>query len=230
MAVLRKGFHWSAWLIGCLVSIVFGWAGWSAPPWAQAARYRTHGTFHAKHAVREGTLFEAQLAEETARLMMAQAGHRKKGTPAIQGPAQPLKTIQPQQTLKVETMKPGQDLQPNQGIFLDTGHPQQAWVKVESPQPTQFITKVESPQPTQAHGKQGSSQPTQFITKVESLQGGQPGQALKVESPQPGQNMKVDYFESLLQDQSPAGKIENKVEDMQATPGLEQPQQTIKTE
>ena len=157
MALLRKGFHWSGWLIGWLVCLIFVWVGWSPPPWAEAARYRGHTDFNEKGAIRQGRLFDEQLAEETSRLMVAQTGPRKRSDINLQDTAPPVKQRQPQQTLKVETMKPDKKIQP-----------QQAFTKVETPQPSQAFTKVESLQ---------SKQPGQ-IKKGESRQ---PAQAMKVE-------------------------------------------------
>jgi len=128
MALFRKGISWTGWLIGCVVSLVFSWFGWTAPQWAEATRTNPQAGFDTNDAIEQGSIFRNHLSEERSIMMLAQSTTIQDETPVVPGgstnkklsqPAQSVKETQPRQAFaKMETQSPSKT-QPRQAMKLE---------------------------------------------------------------------------------------------------------------
>lgn len=168
MALFKKGICWTGWVVGCIVSLVFNWFGWTTPPWAEAHRYKAQMGFDSDRALKQSTVFRNHLSEEKSVLILAESPTTQDQkavipeTPAksqVSQPKQALKIEQPKQALKVLQPRQALKVQPQQAM---KEQPQQA-MKIEQSQ--QLILKLQPQQPykEQPHQAMKVDQPQQVM-------------------------------------------------------------------
>ncbi len=149
MALVRRSVHYTVWIAGFLVSMVFSWFGWSVPPFAEAARIKAPRVFTSDQALQQSIPFTKQLNEETSRRLLADAATAPKPD-TYQGQ---VPVSQPRQAFKLEDKK---ELKPSRLPDKETSQPKQA-LKLESVAPSSMPSK-KAPQTTQ---------PLQTMTKTD---------------------------------------------------------------